>query len=140
MFSAFNMDVFKIGALSIISLCAIVVLRTLKPEWAMLVRLSAIIILFAAMIPMIGVIIGYARELAGFDGGEFVGQGTLEILIKALCIGLLTHVTASVCRDAGEGGIAALSEMAGKIEIILLSFPLIKEIIDTALSLLKLQG
>ena len=134
------MDVFKIGALSIISLCVVVLLRTLKPEWSAFVRIAAVIILFGSMIPMISVIIGYIHELAGLDGGEYIESGALEILIKALCIGLLTHVTASVCRDAGEGGLAALSEMAGKLEIILLSFPLIKEIIDTALSLLKLQG
>ena len=134
------MDIFKIGAISLVSLCAIVLLRTLKPEWSSLIRIAAIIILFAAMLPMIGTVIGYLRELADFDGGELLNSAAFEILIKALCIAILTHVTASVCRDAGEAGLATVSEMAGKIEIILLSFPLIKEILTTALSLLRLQS
>lgn len=133
------MDVFKIGALTLISLCAVVILRSLKPEWSTFIRIAAIVVLFSVAIPMISAVINYIRELISLDGGQFLDSGAFEILIKAVCIAMLTHFCASVCRDAGETGLAALSEMAGKIEIILLSFPLIKEILQTALALLRLE-
>ncbi|MBE6694312.1 MAG: hypothetical protein E7589_06080 [Ruminococcaceae bacterium] len=133
------MDVFKIGALCLVSLSAVIILRGLKPEWATLLRIAAVIIIFATMLPMLATVIGYLREIAEGSGAELMDSVSLEILFKALSIALLTHFCASVCRDAGEGGLATLAEMAGKLEILLLSFPLIKEILEAVLSLLKLE-
>ena len=44
------MDVFKIGALTLISLCAVVILRSLKPEWSTFIRIAAIVVLFSVEI------------------------------------------------------------------------------------------
>lgn len=63
----------------------------------------------------------------------------LAVMLKGLGVALLTHVCSTVCRDCGRGSIADWVELAGKLEILLLCFPLIDEIVTTAVGLLELQ-
>lgn len=65
--------------------------------------------------------------------------GYLAVMLKGLGVALLTHVCSSICRDCGKGSLADGVELAGKLEILLLCFPLIIEIITTATTLLELQ-
>ena len=71
-------------------------------------------------------------------GGQTIPTETLAVLFKALGIALITQICASVCRDGGEAGLASWVEMAGKIEILLLSFPLIRNILAAAGELLNM--
>ena len=48
----------------------------------------------------------------------------------------MTEIAASICRDSGEGGLAGWVEMAGRVEILLLSFPLIRTVLSTVSDLL----
>lgn len=130
------MDTFKVGGAAIIAVCAAMILKGTKAEWAMLIRIGATITLSAILLPMLLTTVGYVKEL----GDTGIDKLSLEILLKALCIALLTHVTSSICKDAGESGIAGLVETAGKLEILLLSFPLIKEILLISSELLSLGG
>jgi stage III sporulation protein AD len=63
------------------------------------------------------------------------GEGW-PILLKALGVAFLTETAASVCRDSGETGLATWVEIAGKLEILLLSFPLIRTVMDTVTDML----
>lgn len=58
------------------------------------------------------------------------------IMLKALGIAYISSLTETVCREAGEGMLAAACEFSGKVEIIVLSLPLISSILDIAAELL----
>ena len=53
----------------------------------------------------------------------------MPILLKALGIGLTAQTVADICRDSGETAIASKVELVGKLEILLISLPLIESII-----------
>lgn len=53
-------------------------------------------------------------------------------LVKALGIGIVGQFTAELCRDAGEHVLAGRVEFFCKVEIILLSLPLVEQILALA--------
>lgn len=113
---------------------ALLLLRQYKPEWAVFIRIAVTIMAVGMILVPAGEVIAYVTELSegvGAPDGE-----TWTILLKALGIAFLTETAASVCRDSGEGGMAGWVEMAGKLEILLLAFPLIRTVLETVTALL----
>ena len=119
----------RIGGIALTGLSALLILRAYKPEWAPMLRMAVTVTSLGLTLSMAVTALSYAQELA-------VGLGTPDgegwsILLKALGVAFLTEVSASVCRDSGESGLATWVETAGKLEILLLSFPLIRAVMDT---------
>ena len=61
---------------------------------------------------------------------EKSGLGAWQtVIFGAVGVSVLTHVTAEICRECGEGGLGGYAELAGKVEILVLCLPLIKELL-----------
>lgn len=129
------MDAVKVGGLALVGLTALVLLRQWKPEWAVFLRLAVTVVSLGVILTLLVGSLSYLRELTAGLGGDPTGMW--EILLKALGIAFLTETAAAICRDSGEGGLAGWVEMAGKLELLLLSFPLIRTVLDTAVALLS---
>ncbi len=130
------MESARVGGLALVSLVAMLVLRQVKPEWAPLARIAAAVMALSFILSMVVAILGYVTELDSLGGGVLTGE-TWSILLRALGLAFLTEFVASVCRDSGEGGLASWVELAGKLEILLLAFPLIRMVLDTVSALLR---
>ena len=65
-----------------------------------------------------------------------LSPAVLAPVIKTVGIAILTRVTAEVCRDAGEGGIAALAETAGAATALFVAIPLLRAVLETVTGLL----
>lgn len=129
------MEAAKIGGLIIVGLTALLILKQYKPEWAVFLRLAVTVVALSMILTVMGGILSYLRELTEGTGAQ--AGDSWEILLKALGVAFLTETAASICRDSGETGLAGWVEMAGKLELLLLSFPLIRTVLDTAVSLLS---
>lgn len=129
------MEAAKIGGLIIVGLTALLILKQYKPEWAVFLRLAVTVVALGLILTVAGGILSYLRELTEGTGAQ--AGDSWEILLKALGVAFLTETAASICRDSGETGLAGWVEMAGKLELLLLSFPLIRTVLDTAVSLLS---
>lgn len=129
------MEAAKIGGLIIVGLTALLILKQYKPEWAVFLRLAVTVVALSLILTVMGGILSYLRELTEGTGAQ--AGDSWEILLKALGVAFLTETAASICRDSGETGLAGWVEMAGKLELLLLSFPLIRTVLDTAVSLLS---
>lgn len=126
-------DVFKICALCILSLVLLVILRQANEKMSLMLKLCITVILFATCVAFMLPVITYINDL--FNKSNVSKYASL--LIKALCISIVSHICASVCRDAGEGSIAYFAELVGRIQIIIMSLPLIDEILSVAYGLLE---
>lgn len=123
----------RIGGVAAVGLTALLLLRSYKPEWAPLLRMAVTVIAMGLTLTAASTVITYITDLAeGMGGLKGEGQG---ILMKALGVAFLTETAAAVCRDSGEGGLATWVETAGKLELLLLSFPLIRGVMDTVAAL-----
>ena len=122
------------GGLALVGLTALLILRQYKPEWAVFIRIALTVVSMGILLSMVGTVISYVTDLAA--GMSALDRNTWPILLKALGIAFLTETAASICRDSGETTLAGWVETAGKLEILLLSFPLIRTVLDTVATLL----
>ena len=70
--------------------------------------------------------------------GEAAGlsPAVLAPVLKTVGIAILTHISAEVCRDAKESGIAAFVETAGAAVALCVALPLLRAVLDTVTGLL----
>lgn len=59
-------------------------------------------------------------EMAGID------ESYISIVFKTLTICCITHITAEICRDSGEGAIASAAELWGRAAVLVLGVPVLK--------------
>lgn len=55
--------------------------------------------------------------------------------IKVLGVGWLTHIACDVCTESGAPSLASRVELCGRIEILLLCFPYVEELVKSVLTL-----
>ena len=65
-----------------------------------------------------------------------LSPAVLAPVVKTVGIAVLTRVSAELCRDAKEGGIAAFVETAGAAAALLVSLPLLKTVLSMVTGLL----
>lgn len=124
----------RIGGVATVGLTALLILRAYKPEWAPFLRMAVTVVALGLTVALASTVLTYITDLASATGA-LEGAGW-SLLLKALGVAFLTETAASVCRDSGETGLATWVETAGKLEILLLSFPLIRTVMDTVTELL----
>lgn len=122
------------SGIALVGLTALVILRQYKPEWAPLLRGAVAVIALGTVLSMAATAVAYLQDLTA--GTNALSGESWSLLLKALGVAFLTETSASVCRDSGEAGLAVWVETAGKLEILLLSFPLIRTVMDTVATLL----
>ena len=64
-----------------------------------------------------------------------VSDGTLTLLLKLTAMAYIAELSAQLCRDAGEEGLAVKAALCGKMLLMAQTLPLILEIGDMTLSL-----
>ena len=130
------MDSIRICLLAVAGVTVITIIRKWNADFLPLVRLCLAILLAAVVFSLSAPVVDYLKNLTELSGVS----GYAEFLFKALGIAALTQCCAELCRESGESGAAGGVELAGKVEILLLSLPLINEILSTARELLNLAG
>ena len=99
-----------------------------------LVGLAGGVFLLSFAVLRYGEVIGRLVSLS--DNSLFSSLTSLALRIVALCI--LTEVSAGICRDLGENGLAAKMELCGRAEILLVTLPTFLELLSVATGYLML--
>lgn len=119
------MDSFTVCAVGILCVVASTCIRSLKPEFSTVLRLAFCVLFGVLMLRAITPLTQQLRTWMDAAAAEYTG-----VLIKALGIALLTHLTAELCRDCGESTVAGGVETLGKLEILALCLPLIGSVLE----------
>ena len=130
------MDVLKASAVALVGLVSLLVLKQFRPEWATVLRLGVTAVLVAFLLTMVSGIVDFVEELN--RDSAVLPAGMWQIMLKSVGVALLTEVASGICKDSGEAGVAVWVEMAGKLEIVLLSLPLISEVLTFVRELLRI--
>lgn len=123
------MNIVQSCGFALLAVITVLVLRSVRPEYATVAGIVAGIALLAAtFVPLLGVLdsVTAIAEDTGFSAYS-------SVILKSMGIGILAQTTADVCRDSGVSVIAAKVEFAAKIMILLLCVP----ILETLMSLIK---
>ena len=121
-------NVLKIFGIALICLMMSLLFKRMGSDMGTLIKIISAVFLSGICIYMISPIISFVYELSATDALSVISP-SVGVLLRALAVAFVTHICASVCRDCGEGTLASYVEMGGKIEIMVLSLPLITEIV-----------
>ncbi len=118
-----------------------VMLLTLLKKWngesALLLKLMVGILAAGGCLFAVTPLISYIQALCETEALAGLSE-QIGLLLRLLCVAFLTHIGATVCRDCGESSLAYYAELGGKIEILLLSLPLLKEMLEQTVAILSL--
>ena len=124
--------IFVSGIILIIAVISITIKKYL-PEYSMLINIASGIIILSliltTLIPIINKINNLLESLC-------ISKEYGIILFKCMGICLIAQFASDACRDAGETSLASKVELAGKVSIVTVAFPLFEKVFQTAIKLM----
>ena len=127
------MDIFKLSALAVVAALCALTLRGKVPELAVVLALAAGVLLLGQAVDAMAAVRGLTDSLAHTAG---LSPNVWQPVWKTVGIGVMKRLSSAVCKDAGEGGVAAFLETAGTALALLTALPLIETVFDTLSALL----
>ncbi len=122
------MDILQVVGLGLVAVVLAVVLRHNRPEMAMFLSITVGMVIFAVMLGKIGSVLEVLRDLASRANLSMVYLGTI---LKIVGIAYIADFGAQICRDAGEGAVAAKIEFAAKILVLVLAVPIVVAVLNS---------
>jgi len=126
-------EILQIVGAGLVVTVLILVIKPQRPELALQVSLVFGVIVFLFMLGKISGVINVLEELSLRAN---INKFYLSTILKIIAVAYIAEFGAQVCRDAGEGTVAAKVEFAAKIIIMVLAVPIIVAILDSLLKLL----
>ncbi len=127
------MDMTALAAAGITAALCGVVVRQKSPELAALLALAACVLLLWNTLPLMETIRDVLEELAALGD---LSPVILRPMVQTVGLSLVTRLSSALCRDAGEGGIAAFLEVAGGAAAVVAALPLLKMVLQLVVDLL----
>ena len=112
----------KIIAICLIGAVLTLLLEKSHPELAILLALSVCAGLLLFGLSRLGTVLSALKQLAQAGG---LSSDLLQPLVKTVGIALVTRTGVELCRDAKQGAMASVVEMAGAFCAIIVSLPLL---------------
>ena len=124
--------------LALVAIIALLVLREISGRFTVLVKLAAVVLLFALVVGELSVILGSLTEdiRKVISQDEFLNS-SVSVMLKALGVALIGKICSDICRECGENGIAEGVEMLSGVVILSLSLPMLSKILSFASEILQ---
>ena len=119
-------QVLQLSAVAVIGALCALTLRKQVPELALVLDMVTGLLLLITAFGALEQVKDFFAELAELAG---LAPEILTPLVKTVGIAIVTRVTAELCRDAGEGGIAAFAEVAGGVAALCVALPLARAVL-----------
>ncbi len=127
------MEIFKIIALGILICVVIIIVKQIKPEFAVLVLIAGSIIMLCYLFNYFTNILGVFDKIISKTG---INAELFSIILKIVGIGYLIEFAANICADSGNPAIADKIVLGGKLIILTVSMPIITNLLDIIVELL----
>lgn len=128
------MNIVKIVFLCLLAVLLYALMRQLRPEFAPLVALAGVGVI---LVQLIGVLLNVSSTVENLISLAGLEKESVEILIKALAVCVITQFAADVCYDNSFSSAAAAVELAGRVGAIALAMPMIKAAAEIAIGLIN---
>lgn len=122
------MDIFKLAALGVTAALCALILKRGAPELSVALVLGAGVVLLGEAVTALTGIRALADSLSQTTG---LSRELWAPVWKTVGIGVVTRLAVAICRDAGEGGVAAFLETAGACVALFAALPLVETVFDT---------
>ncbi len=126
-------SIVKIAAIAVTAALCAVVVKKQTPELGLVLGLLAGALILSFSVTALKSTKELMETLADTAG---LSPAVLTPVIKTVGIAIVTKLTAEICRDAKEGGIAAFVETAGAAGALLVCLPLMETVLTMITELL----
>jgi len=113
----------KAVAISVFSVIIIQLLKQYKPEYSLLIKIASILVIGVVLINELNNDISRLSFLNGIDDYSI---SFFPLIFKTLGIVIITQIASNICHDSGEEALSTITELVGKIFILLNCLPLIE--------------
>lgn len=127
------MNVVKILSVAIVALVAIILLRSVKPELAIVLTIASVITLIIVVLDELFQVVLSLYQLA--DSTNIDSQ-SLSSVVKIIGIGYMAEFGNNICVDANCKSIGDKVLLAGKIAIMLVALPIITQLVNMLVGIL----
>lgn len=117
----------KLAALATVAALLCVVLRQREKTMAVLLSLSACVLMFLLAVRMLAPIFEVAETIRDLTG---LSSAVTAPLFKVTAIGLIGRIAAGVCSDAGEQALENAVELTTSILAVYAALPLLTAVLD----------
>ena len=124
---------YTVTALVIVLALFLAVLRQFKGDMAAVAAAFICISLLGVSVSTVIPLTEYVSSFADISGS----QEYISIIMKAVGTAVICTAAAEICRDSGQSVLAYGIETFCKCEIVVMSFPLIKAIMELVTEILK---
>ena len=121
------MEIWKFAAMAIVCALLCTVLKQHGAELSSVLALAGCAGLLIAALTVLSPVMTFLRRLSGLAG---INAALLAPVLKAAAVGLLTQLTESFCKDAGEGALAKAVELCGGILALYALLPLASSVAE----------
>lgn len=127
------MEIFKIIGVGLVTSIAVLIVKQVKPEVAVVLGMAGGIVMILMLVESISSIVASFSSILSKTG---LTNGIFSTVLKIIGVGYITEFSANLCVDAGSSSIADKILLAGKIIILVVSMPIISSIIEIISGLL----
>ena len=127
-------EFYKIIGIGLLTLICYVVVKPIKPDIAIFISLAGgLIILILCIESLVNIISAITNifEKTGLNNSLF------KSILKIIGVGYLTEFAAGLCDDSGSSTLADKILFAGKLCILILSLPIITNLLNIIVEILK---
>jgi len=121
------MELIKILGIGLIASIAILVVKQIKPEVAMVITIASSLIILLLLVEMLASVTQIFDILVLKTG---IDKDLFSSILKIIGIGYITEFSANICVDSGSSSIGDKILLAGKVVILVLSLPIITSLIN----------
>jgi len=119
--------IIRVAIAGIVGSVLSLVLKRGAPEIGLILAIAASLLILIVGMELVSTILGFARVL---QNAASLSPALLTPVFQTVGIGILTKLSADVCRDAGQGAIAGAVELSGTVAAIYIALPLMQTVFE----------
>ena len=128
------MNIFMTAGIAVSAAFCAVALKKYAPEISAVIAIAAGGVLLLSVLSQTEPVID---QLSSFMSGSGIDGSYGAVIIKTIGICFISQFTADTCRDAGHSSLASKVELAAGLSVTVISLPLFRAVLDTALNLVN---
>lgn len=126
------MDIFKIIAVGLVTTVCAVILKQVKPELAIFAGIAGALIIIYLILQAVGVVFQDYKSILDKTG---VNSSIFTSVLKIIGIGYIVEFCGSLCAEAGVKIVADRIMFAGKVLILIMCMPVVRNLIEIVIKL-----
>lgn len=116
------MEAVQVAVLCVAGALLCAALRVQRPEMAMACAMATGLLALLGCVEGLSGAVQAVRTLSAQSG---LSDASIQVLIRATGVALISEFAAQLCRDAGESALAGRVELAGRVSLLTLASPLL---------------